>query len=378
MMFPMIPQYFFAKPSECGAGFSSGVADKICDIAKNPVRVRKKFKIIVASVVDVDVESASIPVDELLRNADEKLEEIRVYSEDNVLKTDTKTWSWLKQVPLAEDCHSCNVILYQESACPIIKIKTVRKILPGEELVVWFSGELLSILQIPHLLPNNILSEKQYICHKCRFQCEMPNPVKIHLSLECGKLSKTILWNRLRDLPINSNEKPISPNSMSLYFDQKLEISKPNSAFKPYKKAVKEEPKQVNESILDEKKISPVVDSPKKNETIVELNEADILYQQAVEMETIVSNLGRFKQGHLCVFCGKVYSRKYGLKIHTRTHTGFRPLKCKFCLRPFGDPSNLNKHVRLHSEGNTPYKCELCGKILVRKRDLERHMKSRH
>lgn len=61
-----------------------------------------------------------------------------------------------------------------------------------------------------------------------------------------------------------------------------------------------------------------------------------------------------------------------------RTHTGYKPLNCKFCLRPFGDPSNLNKHVRLHAEGETPYKCEECGKILVRRRDLERHLKARH
>lgn len=42
--------------------------------------------------------------------------------------------------------------------------------------------------------------------------------------------------------------------------------------------------------------------------------------------------------------------------VFRRTHTGFKPLKCKYCLRPFGDPSNLNKHVRLHAEGDTPYK----------------------
>ncbi|OWF37528.1 PR domain zinc finger protein 13-like [Mizuhopecten yessoensis] len=84
------------------------------------------------------------------------------------------------------------------------------------------------------------------------------------------------------------------------------------------------------------------------------------------------------KKGHYCIYCGKLYSRKYGLKIHLRTHTGYKPLKCKVCLRPFGDPSNLNKHIRLHAQGETPYRCDYCGKVLVRRRDLERHIKSRH
>ncbi|KAI3381759.1 hypothetical protein SNEBB_001894 [Seison nebaliae] len=60
-------------------------------------------------------------------------------------------------------------------------------------------------------------------------------------------------------------------------------------------------------------------------------------------------NNSRTKKTHICPFCYKAYSRKYGLKIHLRVHTGYKPLQCTFCGRAFGDPSNLNKHVKLHS-----------------------------
>uniref|UniRef100_A0A1I8N3B5 C2H2-type domain-containing protein n=1 Tax=Musca domestica TaxID=7370 RepID=A0A1I8N3B5_MUSDO len=110
----------------------------------------------------------------------------------------------------------------------------------------------------------------------------------------------------------------------------------------------------------------------------------------AAQIEAIVSNMGASKQGHLCIYCGKMYSRKYGLKIHIRTHTGFKPLKCKYCLRPFGDPSNLNKHIRLHLQtsssghggqgtpGSEVYQCTLCHKTFARRRDLQKHVENRH
>lgn len=38
----------------------------------------------------------------------------------------------------------------------------------------------------------------------------------------------------------------------------------------------------------------------------------------ASRLEVLVSSLGKSEGGHRCIYCGKVYSRKYGLKIHIR------------------------------------------------------------
>lgn len=96
------------------------------------------------------------------------------------------------------------------------------------------------------------------------------------------------------------------------------------------------------------------------------------------EVETRASEIGKCNEGYRCIFCNKIYSRKYGLRIHIRTHTGYKPLTCKICEHRFGDPSNLNKHVRLHITDDSRYKCDICGKVLVRRRDLERHKNSWH
>ncbi|XP_041976525.1 zinc finger protein 658B-like [Aricia agestis] len=94
-------------------------------------------------------------------------------------------------------------------------------------------------------------------------------------------------------------------------------------------------------------------------------------------LEALAAAWGRSRAGHICMYCGKLYSRKYGLKIHIRTHTGYKPLRCRHCARAFGDPSNLNKHVRLHA-ADAAYACALCGKRLARRRDLQRHLTSHH
>lgn len=80
-----------------------------------------------------------------------------------------------------------------------------------------------------------------------------------------------------------------------------------------------------------------------------------------------------------------VFSSK--LIIVPNLNLGFKPLKCRHCFRAFGDPSNLNKHIRLHVQHNdhpettnsaSAYKCHICSKVLLKRRDLQRHMQLKH
>ncbi|XP_066258786.1 zinc finger protein 667 [Euwallacea similis] len=343
-------------------------------------------------------------------------------------------YHWVRGIRLSNDCHTYNVQLKLQPSCrsyknvrggvqPKLILQVVRPIEMGQELQLWFSEDILAMLQVVFLKPSNIRGENKYKCLRCSALYESPNPLKLHITLACGKLPISSLWERLATLIGDPQSAPIAspkvkdfefkltPDTQTSKQRDALDLTisaqqlKSNvttahkalqkghySAFKPFKKHAIEinatnRAIALNPQGLNTHDLPPLW--PMSFETDVvqlhrnlmqtqDFNNTQSIYGDDAQIESLVSSLGKAKQGHICLYCGKCYSRKYGLKIHIRTHTGYKPLRCKFCDRPFGDPSNLNKHVRLHAEGNTPYKCDLCGKILVRRRDLERHLTSRH
>ncbi|XP_068160776.1 zinc finger protein 569-like [Antennarius striatus] len=82
----------------------------------------------------------------------------------------------------------------------------------------------------------------------------------------------------------------------------------------------------------------------------------------------------RREDSHLCVICGKTFSRVGNLRIHQRCHTGEKPYGCVQCGRRFSQAGDLKKHKRVHT-GEKPYYCNQCGKSFSRGENLKRHQK---
>ncbi|KYN00340.1 PREDICTED: zinc finger protein Xfin [Cyphomyrmex costatus] len=347
---------------------------------------------------------------------------------------------WLKIITLATDFQNYNVLLMINNNG--LLLKAIKDIAVGEPLLMWFEDCILTMLNIPFLTPVNCnIQGKVYMCHNCNSCFDHPNPLKLHLALDCNRMDNSYIWMLLANKIINSQTTDLSFNQYpktSFTFELKpLPVSRPialpigiptypvRTIDTTTRSLRNDSPSSSNQlSSVSSNGPSPipayssvksppieVLPSPSTYESPIEniiernryltLRPYDALMHRDVyrnsfmpymrsnvqtesgkkdpaEVETIASDMGKCSAGYKCIFCHKIYSRKYGLRIHIRTHTGYKPLKCDFCQHRFGDPSNLNKHVRLHATGESRYKCNMCDKVLVRRRDLERHINSWH
>ncbi|KAK0292003.1 DNA-binding transcription factor [Friedmanniomyces endolithicus] len=89
-----------------------------------------------------------------------------------------------------------------------------------------------------------------------------------------------------------------------------------------------------------------------------------------------VPTSSKVKQRYECgiASCGKAFTQKTHLEIHTRSHTGEKPFICKesTCGQRFSQLGNLKTHERRHS-GERPFTCSICGKTFAQHGNVRAH-----
>ncbi|ETN85528.1 zinc finger, C2H2 type, partial [Necator americanus] len=81
------------------------------------------------------------------------------------------------------------------------------------------------------------------------------------------------------------------------------------------------------------------------------------------------------RRKHKCKTCSASFAKPSDLVRHIRVHTGERPYSCDICQRAFRVASTLYAHVRTHTRSQAEHLCTVCGTEFFSRSSLVLHLR---